>query len=140
MLATHVAKSDVVITTALIPGRTAPILVTAEMVAGMQAGSVIVDLAAEQGGNCELTEPGERIVREHGVTIIGERTSRADVASTRARCTRATWRSSSSHRSRTASSKIDLDDEITKGCVITHEGEIVHARRAEALASQGGHR
>ena len=64
------AESDVVITAAVIPGKKSPVLVTGEMVARMAPGSVIVDLAAERGGNCELTRPGEAIV-EHGVTIIG---------------------------------------------------------------------
>ena len=65
-----VAESDVVITTAAVPGKKAPMLVTAEMVAAMAPGSVIVDVAAERGGNCELTRPGETVV-EHGVTILG---------------------------------------------------------------------
>ena len=62
--------SDAVITTAAVPGQKAPILVTKEMVARMQPGSVIVDIAAERGGNCELTQPGETII-EHGVSILG---------------------------------------------------------------------
>jgi NAD(P) transhydrogenase subunit alpha len=70
LLAAHVAKSDVVITTAAIPGRKAPVLVTEAMVKAMKPGSVIVDLAAETGGNCELTVAGENVVR-HGVTIMG---------------------------------------------------------------------
>src|ERR1700722_18373644 len=70
LLGKVVADSDIVITTAVVPGKAAPILVTKEMVAGMAPGSVIVDLAAERGGNCELTRVGEKIV-EHGVTIIG---------------------------------------------------------------------
>ena len=64
------ANVDIIITTALIPGKPAPKLITAEMVQSMKPGSVIVDMAAEQGGNCELTVPGEAVVR-HGVTIIG---------------------------------------------------------------------
>jgi len=72
LLAEHVASSDVVVTTALVPGRPAPQLVGADMVASMRSGSVIVDLAAEAGGNCELTEPGTTIVREN-VTIVGDR-------------------------------------------------------------------
>src|SRR6185436_464769 len=72
VLAQHVAKSDAVITTALIPGKRAPLLLPASMVRGMKPGAVIVDIAAEQGGNCELTKPGETIV-ENGVTIIGEK-------------------------------------------------------------------
>ncbi len=71
LLADHVAKADVVITTAAIPGRPAPKLVMADMVEGMRAGSVIVDLAAETGGNCELTKAGETIVTDNGVSIYG---------------------------------------------------------------------
>jgi len=70
MMTRVVAEHDVVITTAAVPGKKAPLLVTAAMVQGMQPGSVIVDLAAERGGNCELTRPGETVV-EHGVTILG---------------------------------------------------------------------
>jgi proton-translocating NAD(P)+ transhydrogenase subunit alpha len=70
-MAAVVARNDVVITTAAIPGRKSPVLVTEDMVKGMSPGSVIVDLAAERGGNCELTVSGETVVR-HGVTIIGE--------------------------------------------------------------------
>ena len=79
LLGRVVAESDVVITTAVIPGKKSPVLVTREMVAAMAPGSVIVDLAAERGGNCELTRPGETVV-EHGVTIIGP----INLASTRA--------------------------------------------------------
>jgi NAD(P) transhydrogenase subunit alpha len=75
----HIARSDVCITTALIPGRRAPILITAEMVHGMRPGSVIVDLAAEQGGNCELCKPGQVIV-ENGVPIIGTANLQSKVA------------------------------------------------------------
>src|SRR5450432_3675265 len=71
LLGRVVGESDVVITTAVVPGKKAPILVTAEMVKGMAQGSVIFDLAAERGGNCEATKAGQVIV-EHGVTIIGE--------------------------------------------------------------------
>jgi NAD(P) transhydrogenase subunit alpha len=70
MYATQAKDADIIITTALIPGKPAPKLITAEMVKSMKAGSVIVDMAAEQGGNCELTEPGQAVVK-HGVTIIG---------------------------------------------------------------------
>ncbi|MEO5618593.1 MAG: Re/Si-specific NAD(P)(+) transhydrogenase subunit alpha [Candidatus Eisenbacteria bacterium] len=70
LLAKHIAQSDAVITTAVVPGRRAPVLVTEAMVKGMRRGSVIVDLAAEQGGNCELTEPGRDVVK-HGVQILG---------------------------------------------------------------------
>jgi NAD(P) transhydrogenase subunit alpha len=71
-LGENAAKQDVIVTTAAIPGRAAPILITADAVRGMQPGSVIVDLAAETGGNCELTEPGQT-VEENGVKVIGPR-------------------------------------------------------------------
>src|SRR4029453_6179933 len=70
MYAKQARESDIIITTALIPGKPAPMLITAEMVKSMRPGSVIVDRAAEQGGNCELTEPGQAVVK-HGVTIVG---------------------------------------------------------------------
>ena len=81
--------ADIVITTALIPGRAAPVLVTEEMVKSMKPGSVIVDLAAPQGGNCPLTEAGKTVIK-HGVTIVGETNLPALVAADAARCTRAT--------------------------------------------------
>jgi NAD/NADP transhydrogenase alpha subunit len=71
LVAEHIAKQDVVITTALIPGRPAPKLVSEKMVKSMKPGSIIVDLAAERGGNCELTKPGEIIVTENEVKIVG---------------------------------------------------------------------
>jgi NAD(P) transhydrogenase subunit alpha len=71
LVASHVAKQDIVITTALIPGRPAPVLVTEEMVASMRPGSVIVDLAVEQGGNCPLSKPDELVVTGNGVNIMG---------------------------------------------------------------------
>ncbi|WP_026607883.1 Re/Si-specific NAD(P)(+) transhydrogenase subunit alpha [Methylocapsa acidiphila] len=71
LLASHIAAQDIIVTTALIPGRKAPVLITADNVRSMRPGSIIVDLAAERGGNCELTKPGETNVTENGVTIIG---------------------------------------------------------------------
>ena len=71
LVSSHIAKQDIVITTALIPERPAPVLVTEEMVRAMKPGSVIVDLAAPQGGNCPLTEPGRTVIK-HGVTLVGE--------------------------------------------------------------------
>jgi NAD(P) transhydrogenase subunit alpha len=71
LIASHIAKQDIVVTTALIPGRPAPRLVTADMVRSMRAGSVIVDIAVERGGNCELAKPGETVTSENGVKIVG---------------------------------------------------------------------
>jgi NAD(P) transhydrogenase subunit alpha len=131
-IARHVAKADVVICTALIPGRRAPVLVTAEMVASMRAGSVVIDLAAEQHGNCALTRPGETVV-EHGVTIIGvtDLTSRM--------CAHASQMYSRNmekllfYITKDGAWKLDFKDEIVAGSVITHGGEIVHAKVKELV-------
>lgn len=133
-IARHVAKADVVVCTALIPGRPAPVLVTGEMVASMKAGSVIVDLAAEQKGNCELTKPGETVV-EHGVTIIGvtDLTSRM--------CAHASQMYSRNmeklffYITKDGAWKLDFKDEIVAGSVITHGGEIVHPKVKEIVAT-----
>ncbi len=126
LLAQHVPQADVIISTALIPGRPAPLLITEEMVRKMKIGSVIVDLAAEAGGNCQLTKPGSEIV-EHGVRIIGP----VNLASTmplhasqmysRNICTFLL------HLLKDKKVHLDLEDEITAGCCITHAGEVVHA-------------
>lgn len=124
LLSEHIAKADVVITTALVPGRKAPVLITEDMVAGMRPGSVVVDLAAEAGGNCELTVPGETVVKE-GVLIMGQ----TDLAS-----------SVPLHGSQMYSKVlsnllnyllndegelvIDLENDITGACVVTHDGTV----------------
>jgi NAD(P) transhydrogenase subunit alpha len=123
LIAERCAASDVVITTALIGGVKAPRLITAEMVKAMKPGSVIVDLAAEAGGNCELTEPGRTVVA-HGVTICGPENPAAEVP----------WHGSTLYsRNLTAfvlafwkdgAFNLDLEDEIIKGCLVTHAGEV----------------
>ena len=133
----HIAKSDVCITTALVPGRRAPILITAEMVRGMRPGSVIVDLAAEQGGNCELCKPGQVIV-EGGVTIIGTPNLQAKVAIDASHMYSRNMEKLLFHLlGSDAALKIDLGEEITKGCVITHNGEVVHPKVAELVTAKG---
>ena len=128
----HVKDADVVITTALVPGRRAPILVTADMVRAMRAGSVIVDLAAEMGGNCELTEPGKTAVRE-GVTIHGEVNWPSTVAFHASQLYSRNVSALLAHLSKDGALALDLDDEITKGALITHEGQVVHAATKAAL-------
>jgi len=133
------AKFDVVITTALVPGRPAPRLVTAAGVANMPHGAVIVDLAAEAGGNCELTEPGETVVRE-GVTIAGpinlpatmpEHASQLYARNLMALIELITGED--------GSLQLDFEDEVVAGAVITRDGEIVHEGAREAtMAAQGG--
>lgn len=133
-IARHVAKADVVICTALIPGRRAPILVTADMVRSMRAGSVIVDLAAEQQGNCELCRPDQTVI-EHGVTIIGA----TDLASRM--CAHASQMYSRNmeklllYVAKDGVWKLDFNDEIVAGSVITHGGEIVHPKLRGSVAT-----
>jgi NAD(P) transhydrogenase subunit alpha len=132
----HLAKSDACVTTALIPGRRAPILITADMVRGMRPGSVIVDLAAEQGGNCELCRPGETVV-ENGVTIIGTTNLQSKVAVDASHMYSRNMEKLVFHLLGDGALKIDLAEEITKGCVITHGGEVVQPRVRELVTAKG---
>ena len=132
-LAVQMGKSDVIITTALVPGRPAPKLITADAVAGMRPGSVIVDLAAEAGGNCELTTPGETITTDNGVIVSGTLnlpSSMAEHASQLyARNVASLLELMTGEGGALA---LDFDDEIIAGACITRDGEIVHegAKRA----------
>ena len=125
MMIKVVAANDVVITTAAVPGKKAPILVTEEMVRGMQPGSVIVDLAAERGGNCELTKPGET-VRVHGVTIIGPLNIPATIPFHASQMFSKNVATFLLHLVNDGAVTLDLEDEITAGTLVTHQGKIVH--------------
>ncbi len=132
-LAEAAARQDVIITTAQIPGRPAPILITADAVRGMRPGSVIIDLAGDSGGNCELTKAGETVVSENGVKVIAPVNLPSDMAA---------------HASQLYAKnvqnllglivdeegglKLDFEDEIVAGACITHEGEIRNERAREA--------
>ena len=135
-IARHVAKADIVIATALIPGRRAPILVTEEMVKSMKPGSVIVDLAAEQQGNCALTESGTTVVK-HGVTIIGETNFPSKMPLHASQMYSRNMEKLLFHLVKDGALKLDLAEEITRGSVITMGGEIVHAKVKEAMATGG---
>ncbi len=132
LIGEHVAAADVVITTAAIPGRRAPILVTAEMVSRMRPGSVIVDLAADTGGNVEATKAGEVQVL-NGVTVDGTR----NVASTMPVHASQLFSRNVSALLLTlvkdGALKLDLNDDIVKGACLTHAGEIIHPRAKEVL-------
>jgi NAD(P) transhydrogenase subunit alpha len=130
MMLSVVADSDVVITTAAIPGKKAPILVTREMVDGMHRGSVVVDLAAERGGNCELTKPGER-VDHNGVTILGPLNIPSDVPYHASQMYSKNVTTFLLHLVKDGELVIDLDDEITKGTLVTRDGAVVHQRVLE---------
>lgn len=135
MVSAAIAKADVVITTALIPGRKAPVLVTEAQVASMRPGSVIVDLAAEQGGNVVGTTPGEDVVK-NGVTILGPVSTPSRVAAHASQAFSRNVEKLLLHVTADGAWKINLDEEITKGCVITKEGEIVHAKVKEAAGGK----
>jgi H+-translocating NAD(P) transhydrogenase subunit alpha len=132
MISAAISKADVVITTALIPGRKAPVLVTEEQVKSMRAGSVIVDLAAEQGGNVVGSEAGKDVVK-HNVTIIGGLSVPSNVAFHASQAFSRNIEKLLLHITADGNWKIDLNEEITKGCVITKEGEIVHAKVKETI-------
>lgn len=131
-LARAVAESDVVITTAVVPGKPAPVLITADMVARMAAGSVIVDLAAERGGNCELTRPNETVV-EHGVTIIGAVNLAGTVPYHASQMYARNLTAFFLHLAKNGELQLDLEDEITRETLLTRGGEVVHPLVREAL-------
>jgi len=133
LLGNVVAESDVVITAAVIPGKKSPLLVTKEMVERMASGSVIVDLAAERGGNCELTKPDETTVI-HGVTIIGEYNLAAMVPYHASQLYARNVTSFLLHLTKEGQLQLNLQDEITRETLLTHEGEIVNARVREFFA------
>lgn len=127
-----VAASDVVITTAAIPGRKSPVLVTAEMVAAMAPGSVIVDLAAERGGNCELTRADQTVV-EHGVTILGPTNLPATVPLHASQMYSRNVTTFLLHLVKDGKLAIDAADQITRDTLVTRDGEVVHPRVRKAL-------
>ncbi len=125
MMSKYVAAADVVIPAALVPGQRAPILITEEMVHGMRPGSVILDLAAEQGGNCALTEPGREIVR-HGVVIIGAINLPSTIPFHASEMYARTVTNYLVHLLKDGRLHLDLEDELTRGPLVTHQGEVVH--------------
>jgi NAD(P) transhydrogenase subunit alpha len=138
MMLSIVAGCDVVITTALVPGKRAPILLTTEMVEAMQPGSVVVDLAAERGGNCELTRPDD-VVEHRGVTIIGPSNPAALVPHHASQMYSKNIVSFLQHLlgkegASRPSLPISVEDEITRETLLTHDGKLVHPRVQELLA------
>lgn len=129
----HIAKQDIVITTALIPGRPAPKLITEAMVKSMKAGSVIVDLAVETGGNCELSEPGE-VVLKHGVTIIGHRNVPSRLATNASALYAKNLLNFVTLLIDKESGKLNIDweDAIIKGVALTHDGKVIHPNFKDA--------
>jgi NAD(P) transhydrogenase subunit alpha len=133
LLGKVIAESEVVIAAAVIPGKKSPVLVTREMVRSMAPGSVIVDLAAERGGNCELTRQGETIV-EHGVTIIGQINVASGVPYHASYMYARNVTAFLLHLVKDGKLQLNLEDEITRETLFTQGGEVVNARIREYLA------
>lgn len=132
LMAHIVTSSDVVITTAAVPGKQAPVLITEEMVAGMAPGSVIVDLAAERGGNCALTRP-DVAVTTHGVTILGPTNLPATVPQHASQLYAKNVTSFVLHLFKEGKLQIESEDPIIQSTLITHAGEVVHPQVRESI-------
>jgi NAD(P) transhydrogenase subunit alpha len=125
LIKNKIKDSDLVITTALVMGKKSPILVTSEMVESMKPGAVIVDMAVESGGNCELSEK-DKIVVKNGVTIIGESNLPALLPTNASQLYATNISTLLMHLATSEGFNLDLEEEITKGVLITHKGETVH--------------
>jgi NAD(P) transhydrogenase subunit alpha len=130
LLGQVVADSDVVITAAVIPGKKSPVLVTGEMVARMAPGSVIVDLASERGGNCELTQPGETVVK-HGVTLIGRYNLASSVPYHASQMYSKNVTAFLLHLVKDGKPQLNMTDEIIRDTLLTQGGEVVNSRVRE---------
>jgi len=138
LLTRVIAESDVVISTATVPGKRAPLLITSDMVARMALGSVIVDIAAERGGNCELTRLNE-VVREHGVTIVGYFNLASTVPYHASQMYSRNLTAFLLNLLKDGKLNIDLEDEITRGTLVARDGNVVHPLLVQAqLAGAAG--
>jgi len=132
LLFKHITEADIVITTALVPGKKAPILVTEEMVKNMKPGSVVLDMAVEFGGNCEMSEKG-KTVKKNGVTIIGEPNLPSLVPTHSSEMYSKNILALIQHIGKEGKIELNLDDEIVKGSLISHNGEVVNQRIKDLL-------
>lgn len=129
-----IARNDIVITTAAIPGKKSPLLVTEEMVQGMRPASVIVDLAAERGGNCALTRPNETVVA-HDVTILGPTNLPSTVANHASQLYSRNVTTFLRHMLKAGELNLNMEDQIVYDTLVTHHGEVVHPRIRDLLTS-----
>jgi NAD(P) transhydrogenase subunit alpha len=136
MMIRYMTAADAVIPTALIPGQRAPVLITEEMVRGMRPGSVIIDLAAEQGGNCALTEPGQEVVK-YGVVIIGPLNLPSTMPFHASQMYARNATNFLAHLLKDGVIHLDLSDELTRSPLVTHQGEILHEAVKTRLSSVG---
>jgi NAD(P) transhydrogenase subunit alpha len=131
----RIKEADLVITTALVMGKKAPVLVTEEMVKSMKTGSVIVDMAVESGGNCALSEPNQTVVK-HGVCIVGESNLPSLLPSNASQLYAVNISTLLNHLATKDGFKWEMDEDITKGSLITHHGAVVHSFTNEILSKQ----
>jgi NAD(P) transhydrogenase subunit alpha len=132
LMAERIKNSDVVITTAAVPGKKSPVLISEEVVASMRPGSVIVDIAADKGGNCAVTKPGEKIVHK-GVIVIGPLNIPAAVPVHASQMYAKNISTFLLHMVKEGKLELDLEDEITKGAMVAHGGKLVHQAVLDAL-------
>ena len=132
----HIAKADAVITTAAIPGRTAPRIISKNAVAAMSSGAVIVDLAAESGGNCELTVAGETVVTPNGVKILGPRNLPSELARHASQMYARNLLNFLAPAIKKGELAIDWQDEVFAQSVLTHDGQVRHAPTAKLLEAR----
>ena len=133
LMAGVLAQQNVVITTAAVPGRKAPILITRDMVARMAPGSLIVDIAAERGGNCELTRPGETVMTAGGVTIIGPLNLPSTIPYHASQMYAKNIATFLKYLIKDGKLALDREDEIVRETLVTHGGEVVHPKVREML-------
>ncbi|MDV3244366.1 MAG: Re/Si-specific NAD(P)(+) transhydrogenase subunit alpha [Nitrososphaerales archaeon] len=132
LLAEHTGAADVVITTALVPGKRAPLLISEDSVKRMRPGSVIVDLAAEQGGNCALTEPGKSVVK-YGVTILGPTNVPSSMAPEASQLYSRNITTFLGNMLKDGKLNLDMNDELVRGPMVVHEGKVVHDQTRAAM-------
>jgi len=135
LMAERIKASDVVITTAAVPGKKSPVLISEEVVAGMKPGSVIVDLAAEKGGNCAVTKLGEKIVHK-GVTVIGPDNLSAEVPVHASQMYAKNISTFLLNMIKEGKLDLNMEDEITKGAMVSHGGQLVHDAVISALEKE----
>ncbi len=132
LMGQRIQNSDVVITTAAVPGKKSPVLISEEVVGGMRPGSVVVDLAAEKGGNCAVTEPGKRIVHQ-GVTVIGPMNIPSEVPVHASQMYAKNISTFLLNMVKEGKLELDMEDEITRGAMVTHGGRVLHEAVLAAL-------
>ncbi len=133
ILKKHLSNADIVITTAQVPGKRAPLLVTEDMIQSMQPGSVIIDMAASTGGNCALTEP-DKIVEKYNVKIIGFTNLVSDLSLDASQLYSRNIQALIEYLTKESKLNINLEDEIVKGALITYKGEIIHQKTKELFS------